>query len=285
MIEKYFDKSKYKAVAFDLDGTLLNNGEVSQYTLQVLEKLKKHDIHIIISTGRAFSIIPNSIKQLQVVEFIVSSSGACVTDVSNGNVLFKDIMESQVALDVINILKKFGGTFFVVNSDLAILTPRFLLHAMRKARKKELEKVTDELKEKTKITLNLKKLIKNKSLYIEKMNCLFKDRNKCRLALDELVSEMAVEAVTTMGEDIEITSKGIDKAKGLQEICNAIGIRIEQIVAFGDSQNDISMFKSCGYSVVMANATEEVKAFGDYIAYDASNDGAANAVKDLFELD
>lgn len=46
-------------------------------------------------------------------------------------------------------------------------------------------------------------------------------------------------------------------------------------IAIGDDENDISMFKTCGYSVAMGNALPNVKSIADYVTLDNEHDGVA----------
>ncbi len=282
MIKKPFDKTKYKAIAFDLDGTLLDFGEMSQITKQAIELLNNQGITIIISTGRGIPIIPNEILKLASVRYIVSSSGACVTDLSNKKVLLNQPIPKQTAIDVLRCIKPYHAVASVFYPKIAVYTIS-CLRAMKKRVNKNKKKKT-HFKPSIKLTWNLIKTIKKQLAPIEKLNCYFNSKEQCANAIAQLKQYQSVEAITTLGDDIEINASGVNKASGLKSLCNHLGIDIREVVAFGDSQNDASMFRSCGYSVVMGNAENKIKSMADYIAFDAAHDGAARAACDLFEI-
>jgi hydroxymethylpyrimidine pyrophosphatase-like HAD family hydrolase len=62
-----------------------------------------------------------------------------------------------------------------------------------------------------------------------------------------------------------LNPKGISKATGLQEVCKLLGITMDQIVAFGDSRNDLKMIQAAGLGVAMGNAQDVVKQAADHV--------------------
>ena len=82
-------------------------------------------------------------------------------------------------------------------------------------------------------------------------------------------------------EGIDIISKDGGKANGIQKILEFYGMTREEIIAFGDSDNDMDMLEFAGIGVAMGNAEESVKAVADYITTDIDEDGIWNACRHL----
>ena len=80
-------------------------------------------------------------------------------------------------------------------------------------------------------------------------------------------------------EGIDIISKDGGKANGIQKILEFYGMTREEIIAFGDSDNDMDMLEFAGIGVAMGNAEESVKAVADYITTDIDEDGIWNACR------
>ena len=80
----------------------------------------------------------------------------------------------------------------------------------------------------------------------------------------------------------EFTAKGIDKAKALQSVLLPMGYTPEQMIAFGDAQNDSTMLKFVGTGVAMGNASDEVKALADEVTLTNEEDGIAVALAKHF---
>ena len=80
---------------------------------------------------------------------------------------------------------------------------------------------------------------------------------------------------------VEIVPKGCHKGKGILEICEYLGVDIEDTYAFGDSANDIGMLDTAGTAVVMGNGSDMAKEHADYVTTDLLDDGIWNACKHL----
>mgnify|MGYP003298802458 CR=1 FL=1 len=80
---------------------------------------------------------------------------------------------------------------------------------------------------------------------------------------------------------LEIVPKGIDKANSLETLGHIIGIRQEEMAAFGDGHNDINMIKYAGWGVAMSNACDEAKNIADFISLSNDECGVAHAIKEL----
>lgn len=73
-------------------------------------------------------------------------------------------------------------------------------------------------------------------------------------------------AVTSGYGSIDILPAGIHKAWGLEQVLQDLGIQAEQVMAFGDSDNDLELLAYAGHSYAMENATDKVKAVAKYRA-------------------
>ena len=78
---------------------------------------------------------------------------------------------------------------------------------------------------------------------------------------------------------LEIMPSGVDKGKGIRRLGELYGITADEIMALGDSQNDLDMLKAAGFPVAMANAADEVKAVASYVTASNNDDGVAAAVE------
>lgn len=83
----------------------------------------------------------------------------------------------------------------------------------------------------------------------------------------------------------EIVPKGCSKAAAIHDIVDRLGIPMENTVAIGDSNNDLSMLQCAAVSIAMGNATKQVLELADYVTTDVNDDGIWNALKWLGVLD
>ena len=79
--------------------------------------------------------------------------------------------------------------------------------------------------------------------------------------------------------NIEVNALGINKAKGLKKVCELLHISMDQVMAAGDSLNDISMIKEAGIGVAMGNAQDIVKETADVVTLANNENGVAYAIR------
>ena len=78
---------------------------------------------------------------------------------------------------------------------------------------------------------------------------------------------------------MEVMNKGISKGKTLHKLLDILHLKPENLMAFGDGQNDVDMFGAVGTAVAMGNGCEEAKAAANYITGAVDEDGIWNALK------
>jgi hydroxymethylpyrimidine pyrophosphatase-like HAD family hydrolase len=76
---------------------------------------------------------------------------------------------------------------------------------------------------------------------------------------------------------------GAHKGKALGVACQDLGIDLNEVVSFGDSGNDVEMFKVTGASVVMGQADEALKASATFVSAPNDEDGVAVAIERILE--
>ncbi len=79
---------------------------------------------------------------------------------------------------------------------------------------------------------------------------------------------------------VDFTLAGVDKAAGISRVGETLGVNPANMVAVGDSYNDLPMLEVCGLSVAMGNAPPEVRAAADFVVPTVENDGLAVAIND-----
>ena len=74
-----------RMIASDIDGTLLDGcGRLSERTKKALDDAAVRKIHTVIATGRAFSALPETLKSLEALEYVITSNGSSIFRLSDG---------------------------------------------------------------------------------------------------------------------------------------------------------------------------------------------------------
>lgn len=92
-----------------------------------------------------------------------------------------------------------------------------------------------------------------------------------------------VQAVSSGYGCIDILQSGIHKAWGLQELLKRWDIKAEEIMAFGDSENDVEMLQLAGIAYAMENADDKAKAVATDFAPSNSQAGVYQVLEDWLE--
>jgi hydroxymethylpyrimidine pyrophosphatase-like HAD family hydrolase len=80
---------------------------------------------------------------------------------------------------------------------------------------------------------------------------------------------------------LDINQSGGLKELGLMAIKESLNLKVEDIIAVGDGENDISMIEYAGLGIAMGNANDKVKSSADIVAEHISDDGLYNVFKKL----
>ena len=105
------------------------------------------------------------------------------------------------------------------------------------------------------------------------------DESIRQIIMDELVSKGTFEISNSSPTNIEVNAMGVNKAKAIKLVCSLLDISMENVMAVGDSLNDLAMISEAKMGVAMGNAQEIVKEKADWITATNEEDGVAKAIR------
>lgn len=259
-----------RMITIDLDGTLLrSDGTVSDYTVSVLQEARRRGVIVAISTGRMYTTAkPYGLRLGLGDSPMILFAGGLIQTIETGKKLFEQPISVPDTLALLSLAKTYHWQMQTYIDDvLRVAEDGPLIQ--------EYEAIT-----------HCKAVICGDAFY----QTVPSGSNKVLLrgTHDELVQRKAIiEAelpdryMICFSEPtfLEIMPKGIDKGVGIAKLGSLYGVGVDQIMALGDSQNDIDMLKVAGLPVVMANASDEIKGYGKYITASNDDDGVAKAVE------
>lgn len=242
---------KYKAILFDVDGTLIQNHKNSSPSQAVCDVIAnaKDNIPIGIATARSLPLLNEIFGTLKLSAPCVINGGAQIIDSQT----YKNLSDQPINIvDVLSIIKlviPYQLPIYINENGLEIqYSITYIPHKPYFIYLEELEPiVADELVNKFKIfkNVNVHKIIPHN---LDKMS-------------------------------LGITHILATKEHGVKKVAEFLKTSPEYIVGVGDGYNDISLLQSCGYKIAMGNAIDEVKAIADYIAPSVEEDGVVDILK------
>ena len=270
-----------KAIVMDVDGTLTNDKkEITPKTREVLLKAQKQGILLILASGRPTTGLVEMGKVLEMDKnngLFISYNGSKVINFQTGEELFNEPLKLEDAKAVLEHMKKFEikpmidkGDYMYVN-DVYNCMIRFrgepfnvIKYESRGGNYKLCE--IDDLAAFVDYPLN-KILTAGEPEYLQEhyieMMEPFKDKLNCMF---------------TGPFYFEFTAKDIDKAKALDTVLKPLDITADEVIAFGDGHNDISIIKYAGIGVAMENAIADLKEAADEITLSNEQDGIAESL-------
>ncbi|NCB32613.1 MAG: Cof-type HAD-IIB family hydrolase [Erysipelotrichia bacterium] len=253
-----------KAIFFDVDGTLVSHNlqNVPDSARKGLHKLTRKGISIILATGRTISeLLDLPTKDIKFNAYI-TLNGQLVLDETRHVIAGTPIDAGEMEVLAQTFISKHipfkfideHGSYINYVNDTVISTQESTMGA-----------------------------IPNVGIYngekIYQIVAFVSDRE--RKILEETLDECSITSWNATG--IDIIPKEGGKASGIKNYLEINHLRREEVMAFGDGENDIDMLKYAGIGVAMGNASIHVKNSADYVTDTVDNDGILKALKH-FEL-
>ncbi|GAB6927149.1 phosphoglycolate phosphatase [Paenibacillus sp. JCM 10914] len=238
----------YRLLALDMDGTLLQDDhEISVETVKWIKEAVRHGVHVCLSTGRAFANAYPYAKQLELTTPMVTVNGSEVWrapyDLYQRSLLDVKLVEQMHALAVET------GSWFWAYSVERLHNP---------------EQWTDDVAGQEWL----------------KFGYSTKDDETRHTILMRLQDMGGLEITNSSPINLEINPLGVNKATGIGQVCELLGITMEQVVAVGDSLNDLAVIQQAGLGVAMGNAQETVKDEADIVVSSNNDDGIVEVIRD-----
>ncbi|MBP5298412.1 MAG: HAD family phosphatase [Lachnospiraceae bacterium] len=278
-----FDKSKYKAAAFDLDGTLLDKGKMSEGVKEALIKLKNSGIITIVATGRDWCQVEKDWRKY--FTYCISTSGGCIRKCDTEEVVASHPIRQKDVLELIEVIDSFHSGYFLYLEGSAECTGNAFAVINKNMPRINREDFLNLFSTREHPEHSLYNFQKTTEKVVYKIESYYPSKEASLQAGEALKRIGKYETIVMSHDSVEINAKGINKAGALKELGEMAGFDAGSLVAFGDSSNDLDMLKYAGFAVVMDNGADSVKEVADLIAPDVSKDGAATTILELFELD
>ena len=273
-----------KAIILDIDGTLLNDQkEITPRTREALIAAQEKGVKLILASGRPTSGMMIHAEALQMEKYhglLVSYNGSRVTDCQTKEILFNQAIPVAEGKAVLEHMKQFDVRPMIDKEEYMYVNDVFdgmLVYRGNPINIIEYESRGGNYKlcEKADLAAFLDYPI-NKILTAGDPDYLAANYKAMMAPFEDTLSCMF-----TADFYFEFTAKGIDKAKALDTVLGPLGIDSQEMMAFGDGHNDISMVDYAGVGIAMDNAVSELKAAADRITSSNNQDGIACILEEL----
>ena len=255
-----------KYLVFDIDDTLLARKEdkLEESTINAINLAREKGLVIIVSTGRGYSFMQQCIIDDVKADYFVTINGSCINGKDG-----KPVKEYPVDPDTAQKLFEIGyrnnypfgikyGESFQIYNRYDDFTDVYCDKAVPKS------KLTDHTQ------------LRNYHLTHKPLSFFFYQTTDRDPQMDQLPLRWYGAAAAN---SCEAVNRDVNKGRSLKELIESLGGTMDEVMSFGDGDNDIAMMEISGISVAMGNGKESVKAIADYVTDPILHDGIYNALK------
>ncbi|MFP3887925.1 HAD family hydrolase [Priestia filamentosa] len=259
---------KPKAIFLDMDGTILNRyNKVSMATKEIIDDLRAQGIFVFIATGRAFDEIEELVPEGFKVDGCITSNG--MAGYVDGEAVFKHSLSLELVETIIKKARK-NKVYYEL----------FPYDAQRMTLKQDKQYVEEEIREPKPDSVEINEWLSRKNALKEEIawkddvegsefsKFYFFSRtkehiNKWKDELNELKKEIDFTTSTSSNHNVEVMVANVNKATGIKQMLNHFGLAADEILAIGDSNNDLPMFQFASHAVAMKNASASIQEIVD----------------------
>ena len=247
-----------KLAATDLDGTLIaSNGEISIENFEAMEKAVKEGLYIVPTTGRSFYEMPEELRERKSYTHCICSNGAVIFD-RDGNEIWKSTFSKENTLELFSILSEYDTMIEVYTKGVPVtekskLTKKSYIHYRVE------ENYHDVLTASRKGVENLEAFLTESKEGAEMFNIFFSDADERKEAFERIGKLEYTELTTSMASNMEILQRRVNKGSSLKMLCEKLKVKKEEVMAMGDSRNDITLLSAAGIPLAVSNACDDLK--------------------------
>jgi len=258
----------YRALALDLDGTLLNSGlRLSNTNAEAVRAAMARGVQIVLATARFYGIALRTATRLDVQTPLICSNGALVKRPGDGKELVHLYLDHDLAREVTTLGDERGWEMFTTIGDTTYMQMRpGIIPERLPGGLKVAERHSDHIDEGA-------------------PTCVLIFRHD---AVDEIAARflpayegrarISVNRPTNSAHYVILTHPDAEKGRALDIVLRELGVQPEETVAMGDSESDVGMFRLSGLGIAMRNSPDEVKRDALHVAPSNDEDGVAWAI-------
>ena len=261
-------------VAVDMDGTLLHDDKsISDYTINVLRKIVEKGILLVPASGRPLNGMKAAVlNNVKGIKYAICSNGAMLMDVQKEKSISETGIPIEKALEALTYLEQFPvavyvhtdrGTFRAEGWEKTGLSEKYPYIRFSEGNVK-----------------NLREFLRTSRVNVMKMGAYILTDNLAQKLLEKGSPIPGIAFLRSGDGIIELNSTNASKGNALCILCEKLGIQLENVLAIGDNENDISMLQAAGISAAMRNAEDDVKQAAKFVAGNNEEDGAAHFLEE-----
>ena len=271
-----------KLLVLDVDGTLFgSDGKVSMSSIEAMKKAQEKGVTIMLASGRDYSSLP--LDQLKDVDipYVITCNGSAAYKTETKETLYEECLDTEEMLEVFAYVLERGIHLNVQMNGGNYTEKKCQSYIRNMAVPDYVKEVLDETCEPLD---DIAEFVRKNEVDILKVTLNFQMKEDGEYLNREEVNQYLkklpdIHVVDGGFANLEFNKAGVSKASGIRFMSKYLGIPKEDIMAIGDSENDIEMLKEAGLGIAMGNALDEVLVVADDVTAPNDEDGVAKAIE------
>ncbi|MGR6837061.1 Cof-type HAD-IIB family hydrolase [Syntrophomonas erecta] len=258
-----------KLIAIDLDDTLLDSRRgISRPAREAIQAVRRQGVLVTLATGRMYRHTVPFAHQLQINLPLITYQGALVKYSDSGEVIYNRTLPAQRAIQIIKLLQKENICHHIYSGDQLYL-----------------KEITEPVTEYLQVTETDPVLVEDLLPVIskrppEEIMAIIESPRQMREVETLLKHHFGHQLHISRFKNcyLEIMDAQATKAHALEVIAESYSIDRQEVMAIGDSYNDLPMLQWAGIGVAMGNAPLDIKLAADFVTLSNDEEGVRAAL-------
>lgn len=257
-----------KLLASDLDGTIVNNNEITAIDLEAVQKLKQAEVKFVVCTGKTYAMTKEICNKLEPA-YGIFGNGTQIMKIQTGEEIIRNTITNTQVIECLKIAKKHNLHIHIYTDNKIIAQENLNYMAYRNyvlyKDQVEFEIVDSVGKYIKEQNSNILKLILSGEKDLLKVKKEIEAKEKVTAIQIKKYGEYIDKIVGKEYEYLDIVPKDVTKYQALIQLSTYLHIPMEKIMAIGDNINDIEMIRHAGIGAAIGGSYEEVQEVASYV--------------------
>ncbi len=265
-----------RLICFDVDYTLLTDEQIlTEKTEKTLKRLQQLGMTLIIATGKNLASTRSIVDALSLNSPLIFINGSLI-QYSNGEVVYKHSIPHTIVQRILELGEQQNMDMMLYfTEDTVIRAGGKFPHALDRYGGPSPRVVDnwDDLGDELEQVLKIIFIDGEDYQRLEEMDGILQER-----------IPTGIDMVYSLPFLLEVQPQGVCKGAALQQVAQMLQIPRDEIMAFGDGNNDKEMLQFAGIGVALQNATPELKLAADHVIPSNNDEGPADFLREYFNL-
>ena len=269
--------NKYDIVFVDIDDTLNPSGEkVTQYTKDVMTRLKEKGVKVVVNTGRSTRYAIEKSIEANLSEYVISSNGSEVYNYEKQEIVFNKAIPKDVIKKIYDYVVESNMTIILNSIENRFINTKDYNYNKEPATYfDDIDKLLDEQE------INQLVILSSNFDRMLVLPHMFKEKYPNLKVVHSSVSLIEEKRIPGKEYYHDLVLENTAKSTGIVELLDYLGIDSDRAIAIGNGYDDICMCDVVGTSVAMENSNPILKEVATYITDTTENEGVAKILEKL----